>query len=162
MCKRGLFTFNLSTWRKLTRLTAVYSNSGGATQTKPRSGWASRDLENIFSASNETGLRRPGPTPQGNGGAGGGQTTNTGAVAGGAVGGVVGFVLIIVVVWFVHSRSRSRKAMQMPQPQIPPELHDHDRQPTELPAQYVYELQSPYQSQHQPSNQWPQHAVEYN
>ena len=122
----------------------IHSHSGGATETKPRNGWSSKDLENVLTVSNGTGLRRPGPTSTANLHDGGGQvghSKNTGAIVGGAVGGVLGFFLIIAMMWFSRSRIWNRK--NMPQIWAKPELDGNGRVIENLPEpQTVPELES--------------------
>lgn len=94
------------------------SSSGGATTTSPQGGWKNPALGAIFShtlprdnyvypkpganQSQPTPSPSPSPSPQPS-------SSNTGAIAGGVVGGVIALALIGLAIWFFTWRPKNRQ-----------------------------------------------------
>lgn len=96
------------------------SSSGGALRTSPSSGWDSDDLVTIFdqtvardtynSSDNSGVVSSPSPTPSPSAKGGTSSGLSAGAIAGIVVGIIVIFTAILVALFFIRKRTRSRNA----------------------------------------------------
>ena len=128
----------------LTGLCALYRGR------KPDSGWASRELEDVFSVEQFTLVKDPGEGGGDDNSSGGGDSTvpapsqtaspdpssegsssSTGAIAGGVVGGVVGLALIAGLAWFLVRRRRRNDGYGAAGTDSPPpqEMHGNSYSP---------------------------------
>ncbi|KAI1153059.1 hypothetical protein F4825DRAFT_416790 [Nemania diffusa] len=96
------------------------NSSGGALRTSPSSGWDSDDLVTIFdqtvardtynSSDNSGVVSSPSPTPSPSAKGGTSSGLSAGAIAGIVVGIIVIFTAILVALFFIRKRTRSRNA----------------------------------------------------
>lgn len=122
---------------------SAYSASGGATSTIPQGGFADATLSSLLqlrvpTATSTSTSSSPSATNTSSSQSGNGKTgkqsssTNTGAIAGGVVGGVVGLALLACIAWFLIRRNRQSKHM-MPLQQSSEKQH--------LPPQPLQEME---------------------
>ncbi|KAF8541017.1 hypothetical protein BDD12DRAFT_543411 [Trichophaea hybrida] len=122
-------------WRQFIR----WRNTNNA-----QNNWATKDLERIFSLVPPAGVKPASSKPVDLGNSDNGQK---GKIIGGAVGGVLGFLLVVAIIWFMRSCMKTRIRHRQPksptdtQPSQLPELPGQYYQPTvqELRASMVYE-----------------------
>lgn len=126
--KWNLFNPNLTTYSVPSEIISVVGGSpdGGATATAPEGGWDNRDLPVYFQQKANYAARTPTrvlPTTAQTGG-----KSNNGAIIGGAVAGVLAFLLLVGVTIFLWMRRRKRirsadrPDMTQPHPAPPSEL----------------------------------------
>lgn len=110
--KWNLFNPNLTTYNVPSEIISVVGGSpvGGATVTAPTQGWGNRDLPVYFQQQATYAVRTPtralpttGSTPNQS------SRSNRGAIIGGAVGGVVAFLLLAGLAIFLCIRRRGRR-----------------------------------------------------
>jgi len=110
---------------------------------KPRNNWDTKDLERVFSSSPPARVKPTTTGPVGSGGGSGGQKTK---IIGGAVGGILGFLLLVVIIWFVRSRKKTRTP-DSHQAKSQPDIRQPQPQELDVDGQYypspIPELHSP-------------------